>query len=512
MKELAITNCRLDGRYDVQSLLGHGSYAEIYIAKDVLASPQSPHSLVVIKALNVLMQDDLDADLERTLVENFQNEAIALDRVRHPNIISRLGHGSARDTNNTIFHYLVLEYLPGGDLAKMCREGGMSLAQALYYLEQVCAGLAHAHAHGVIHRDIKPQNLLLTADKQTVKIADFGVARLNQSDSPITRVGTNIYAPPEHSPMLAGTTGTLTFSELTPAADIYSLAKSAYVLITCESPRAFSNQPITALPEKFRGETWADEFLRIIEKATQVDSRRRHQSVNDFWEELSQLKFLDEARHEEIITQVSKRKADLLIPQAHVAKGYTPLAPQQPRFNTSRDLRINPHLSPKANTNVVVELNKAAEKIAPATPPVEIKEEKNPPVLETYSEQKPKRSLLARSAIFLLIIAAFAGVLFATHYYLTKNGILSSISTPFSAQQEAVTVTDINLRAEPNLKADRIGVVKINSRVRILDSQNNWYKIVIIDQSGQADNSSQAKEGWISSKNNGADTVRLVNK
>src|SRR5438128_2337686 len=99
MKELSITNCRLDGRYDVQSLLGRGSYAEIYIAKDVLASPQSPHSLVVIKALNVFMQDDLDADLERTLVENFQNEAIALDRVRHPNIISRLGHGSARDLN-----------------------------------------------------------------------------------------------------------------------------------------------------------------------------------------------------------------------------------------------------------------------------------------------------------------------------------------------------------------------------------------------------------------------------
>src|ERR1044072_4689658 len=107
MKELAIINCRLDGRYDVQSPLGRGSYAEIYVAKDALASPQSPHSLVVIKALNVFLQDDLDADLERTLVENFQNEAIALDRVRHPNIISRLGHGSARDLENTIFHYLV---------------------------------------------------------------------------------------------------------------------------------------------------------------------------------------------------------------------------------------------------------------------------------------------------------------------------------------------------------------------------------------------------------------------
>ena len=91
------------------------------------------------------MQNDLDLDLERTLVENFQNEAIALDRVRHPNIISRLGHGSARDLRGTIFHYLVLEYLPGGDLARACRQKSLSFIQALDYIEQVCAGLAHAH-------------------------------------------------------------------------------------------------------------------------------------------------------------------------------------------------------------------------------------------------------------------------------------------------------------------------------------------------------------------------------
>ena len=122
MRELALNNSRLDGRYDIESVLGRGSYAEIYIARDTLASPQSPHSQVVIKALNVFLQNDLDADLERTLVENFQNEAIALDRVRHPNVISRLGHGTARDLHGTIFHYLVLEYLPGGDLARLCRE------------------------------------------------------------------------------------------------------------------------------------------------------------------------------------------------------------------------------------------------------------------------------------------------------------------------------------------------------------------------------------------------------
>jgi serine/threonine protein kinase len=497
MKELAIINCRLDGRYDVQSLLGRGSYAEIYVAKDALASPQSPHSLVVIKALNVFLQDDLDADLERTLVENFQNEAIALDRVRHPNILSRLGHGSARDLENTIFHYLVLEYLSGGDLAKMCREGGMSLTQALYYLEQVCAGLAHAHKHGVIHRDIKPQNLLLTEDKKTVKIADFGVARLSQSDSPITRVGTNIYAPPEHSPMLAGTTGTLTFSELTPAADIYSLAKSAYVLITCESPRVFSNQPITELPEKFRREAWANKFLEVLRKATQTDSRRRYQSVNDFWQELSELRLLAETEKEEDATKISMRRAPL-IPQAHVARGYTPLAPQQPRFNTSRDLRLNPNLSFKANTNLVVELkNGQDKKIVPPQP--EIKENETLPVLEEYANPKPKRSFFVRLATFVIVIAAFIGVLFATYYYVQKRGVISPITNPFS-KPTGVATSDVNLRTDADPNSQKIGLVPKSSRVRVVNSKDNWYEIDIIEYSRAKETPTDVDHGWVNKR------------
>src|SRR5205809_7932593 len=131
IRELSLINSRLNGRYDIQELLGRGSYAEIYVARDNVAAPSSPHKQVVIKALNVFMQNDLDADLERTLVENFQNEAIALDRVRHPNIISRLGHGTARDLKGTTFHYLVLEYLPGGDLQRLCRERSIETKRAL---------------------------------------------------------------------------------------------------------------------------------------------------------------------------------------------------------------------------------------------------------------------------------------------------------------------------------------------------------------------------------------------
>src|SRR5256714_15410970 len=240
MSELKLLQCRVDGRYDIEECLSRGSYAEIYVARDRAATDERFRK-VVIKALNVLLQGYQDSDLERTLIQNFQNEAIALDRVRHANIISRLGHGTALDLNGTAFHYIVLEYLGGGDLAALSRRERLELNRALLYLQQVFAGLSHAHACGVIHRDIKPQNLLLTADRETVKIADFGVARLEGGDGAITRVGTNIYAAPEHNPLVQ--TAALEFgasrdrARLAPAADIYSLAKTTYTIICGVSAR-----------------------------------------------------------------------------------------------------------------------------------------------------------------------------------------------------------------------------------------------------------------------------------
>src|SRR6267142_1554865 len=274
MPELKLQQTRLDGRYDILECLGRGSYAEIYVARDNGASEGSP-TTIVIKALNMFLDDAPDAELEQTLIANFQNEAVALDRVRHPNILSRLGHGTAIDLAGTTFHYIVLEYLSGGDMAALSRGKPLSIEKALFYLEQVCSGLAHAHEGGVIHRDIKPQNLLLTADRQIVKIADFGVARLAANEGAITRVGTNIYAAPEHNPLVQ--TGSLDLEaiaaghdHLTPAADIFSLAKTTYALLAGESPRRFAQHSIKDLPAHFTHHYWAAPVLRVLEKATQI--------------------------------------------------------------------------------------------------------------------------------------------------------------------------------------------------------------------------------------------------
>jgi serine/threonine protein kinase len=498
MKDLLLQNCRLDGRYDVRERLGRGSYAEIYVAEDTLASPDSPHKTVVIKALNVFMQNDLDVDLERTLVENFQNEAIALDRVRHPNIISRLGHGTAQDLRGTVFHYLVLEYLSGGDLARYCRQNSLTLLNALNYLEQICAGLGNAHKHNVIHRDIKPQNLLLTKDLKIVKIADFGVARVSLSDSPITRVGTNIYAPPEHSPMLAGETGNLHFSELTPAADIYSLAKSAYVLITGESPRFFSNQPITELPHAMRQKPWAKELVEVIQTATQNDSRNRYQTVIDFWKALSSLKLLADSEDGNVMTRVTSRLHT--IPQAQIAKGFTPTAPVEPKFNTSKELKLKEALINKNNQPLVVKVAKP-KPFPPPLPPQPDNQKipvldqlKQAHELEEISKPKPKRKFIRAAATFIILLGLFAGSLYATYNYLVGRGF------PFfgtaTVQQIGIATTDINLRPAPTTNNAPIGLITVNSRLRIVQKDNNWYEVIITEHGRPKTNPNDADRGW----------------
>ncbi len=480
MRELSLNNCRLDKRYDIREALGRGSYAEIFLAKDTLASPQSTHTLVVIKALNVFLQDDLDADLERTLVENFQNEAVAIDRVRHPNIISRLGHGTARDLKGTVFHYLVLEYLAGGDLQMVLRREPLPLQRALSYIEQVCAGLGYAHSQGIIHRDIKPQNILLTADHTTAKIADFGVARFSITDSPITRVGTNIYAPPEHSPLNVGR-GT---ERLTAAADIYSLAKTVYTLLTCETPRSFANAAIDSLPEASRNEEWAEELLRVVKRATADTPAERHQTVEEFWSDLAGVR--DISADGEYSTFVRT------VPQPHVSRGYTPIAPAMPKFKPTGDLSAPIYSRPPYSPPVDGAVAAAAAGA--------VREKDGEPVaVPTEHKRKLRRSRLRRLGVFVVAVVLFTSALYGTASYMRGRGAIPGIGSFFN-QDTAVASTDIYLRPAPNTENDPIGLVTKNSKVKIVNSRDNWYQVDVVQQGRTRPVAANAKRGWINGK------------
>ena len=473
MAELKLQQSRLDGRYDILECLGRGSYAEIYVAHDN-AAPEGAPTTVVIKALNMFLGDTPDVDLEQTLITNFQNEAVALDRVRHPNIISRLGHGTAIDLASTTFHYIVLEYLSGGDMSALSRHHPLTIEKTLFYLEQVCSGLAHAHECGVIHRDIKPQNLLLTADRQVVKIADFGVARLDATEGAITRVGTNIYSAPEHNPLVHTgqlDTGALAINteNLTPAADIYSLAKTTYTLLAGESPRRFARHAITELPVTISNHFWSQPVLRVLERATQTRAERRYQTVQEFWDELSEAalpptRVLNETNAE------TRRKpsADLAIepdefpvaaPQAHFVPVTSPAALAFAEAQR-RPKIVVPVAEAQANKNQGVR-----DQLAPKHKPQPSTTTRKPVSARRPVATQRKRAYIVAA----VLIAAFSLMLLATHKYVTSHWNpfvgLPAMGGLFVIGREGVTTTDVNLRSAAGAANPSVGMAESGSRV-----------------------------------------------
>ena len=496
MSELKLQQSRLDGRYDIVECLGRGSYAEIYVANDNAAAEGAPRT-IVIKALNLYLQGEPDIDLERTLVSNFQNEAVALDRVRHPNVINRLGHGTAIDLTGTTFHYIVLEYLPGGDMFALTRTRPLSIQRALHYLEQVCSGLAHAHKCGVIHRDIKPQNLLLTADKEIVKIADFGVARLDNSEGAITRVGTNIYSAPEHNPLVQtgqlDTTGLkLPHDYLTPAADIYSLAKTTYALIAGESPRRFAQHALTDLPLDAGDTYWGNAVLRVLEKATQNRPEDRYQTVEEFWDELAEASLPPTRPLQMISTAEIRRKPsqDLSI----AADEFTEAAPPRPQFAVpaAAPELISANLDTIKRPRIVVPLDLAEQAVNGR--------KRGTVVEEILPPSKKRRARVAAGLIF-----AFSGMLLATHKYVTSRwnplgGLPQVVAEQVPIGREGVTTTDVNLRPVANVSQEPIGLAESGSKVKVLSADNNWYEVQVVQHARPKLEPYSADRGWINKR------------
>ena len=497
MSELKLQQSRLDGRYDVLECLGRGSYAEIYVANDNAAAEDAART-IVIKALNLYLQGEPDVELERTLVTNFQNEAVALDRVRHPNVINRLGHGTAIDLAGTTFHYIVLEYLPGGDMFALTKTRPLSIQRTLFYLEQVCSGLAHAHKCGVIHRDIKPQNLLLTADREIVKIADFGVARLDATEGAITRVGTNIYSAPEHNPQIQtgqlDTTGLkLPHDSLTPAADIYSLAKTAYALIAGESPRRFAQHAITELPSFAQQTYWGNAVLRVLEKATQNRPDARYQTVEQFWDEFSDAS-LPPTRPLQMVPSIEARRKpreDLSIEP----EDFTEAAPPRPHFAVPGPADLTfASVDTIKRPRIVVPINLAQEEAANGR-----KQTPAPVIDEILPRSKKRRALVAAG-----LILAFSGMLLATHKYVTSQwnplADITRISEPVVIGREGVTTTDVNLRPVANVSQEPIGLAESGSKVKVLSADNNWYEVQVMQHSRAKIDPYSSDRGWINKR------------
>ena len=208
-----LTGRLLDGRYAVTASLAHGGMATVYLAMDTRLDRQ-----VALKVMHAeLARDD-------EFVRRFIGEAKSVARLSHQNVVAVFDQGS-----DGPFLYLAMEYVPGRTLKEILRERGrFPPAAALDIMTGVLDGLAAAHASGIVHRDVKPENVLLTADGR-LKVADFGLARA-QAAAGNTRagllIGTVAYLPPEQ--VTGDSTG--------PRSDVYSAGVMLFELLTGRQP------------------------------------------------------------------------------------------------------------------------------------------------------------------------------------------------------------------------------------------------------------------------------------
>ena len=203
----------LNGRYRLLELLGSGGMAVVYKGVDTLL-----HRPVAVKILREAYASD------PAFLARFQREARAAARLDHPNVVTVYDVG--QDGN---LHYIVMEYVEGEDLKSLIRRvGRLSVEQAVDIAYQIAAGVGHAHRMGIIHCDIKPQNILVTAEG-VVKVTDFGIARaLSESGltDPEVVWGSPTYFSPEQA---AG-------ERPVPASDVYSIGVVLYEMLAGVPP------------------------------------------------------------------------------------------------------------------------------------------------------------------------------------------------------------------------------------------------------------------------------------
>jgi serine/threonine-protein kinase len=224
------------GPYVLLERLGQGGMGQVFKARHQLME-----RLVAVKLIRKERLADPDA------LRRFHREIRAASQVAHPNVV--IAHDAAQIGDT---HFLVMEYVPGTDLARLVKQAGpLPVDRACDYVRQAALGLQHAHQRGLVHRDIKPQNLLLASEGEVVKVLDLGLARLSQASEQtqgdLTQEGTVMGTPDYLAPEQAQESHTVDIR-----ADLYSLGCTLYYLLTGRVP--------------FPGGTLADKIGRLLLK------------------------------------------------------------------------------------------------------------------------------------------------------------------------------------------------------------------------------------------------------
>ena len=258
---------RLDGRYEIMEIIGVGGMAVVYKAFDNI-----DHKIV---ALKILKNEYLaNPDFKR----RFKNESKAISVLSHQNIVKvfDVSYGDR-------IQYIVIEYVDGISLKEyMQQQGKIDPREAIYFVTQILRALQHAHDKGIVHRDIKPQNIMLQSDG-TIKVADFGIARFSRSETRTMTdgaIGSVHYISPEQAK------GSITDAKT----DLYSVGVVLYEMLTGKLPFQSDNAVSVALmqlqndpemPRKINPDIPVG-LEQIIMRAMQKNQNDRYQSASEF--------------------------------------------------------------------------------------------------------------------------------------------------------------------------------------------------------------------------------------
>ena len=266
---------RLDGRYEIKEIIGVGGMAVVYKAYDNIED-----RIVAVK----ILKEEFVSNEEFT--RRFKNESKAIAVLSHPNIV-KVFDVSFGD----LIQYIVMEYIDGITLKELIeKEGSLRWKDALYFTVQILKGLQHAHDKGIVHRDIKPQNIMVLSDG-TIKVTDFGIARFARSEQrTITdkAIGSVHYISPEQA------RGDATDEK----ADIYSVGVMLYEMLTGQLPFEADSAVSVAImqlqrepkmPRDINGSI-PEGLEQITMHAMQKNSERRYKSAAEMLCDLEEFK------------------------------------------------------------------------------------------------------------------------------------------------------------------------------------------------------------------------------
>ncbi len=256
------------GRYRLESRLGFGGMSTVHLALDLRLERR-----VAVKLLAEHLAED------PAFVSRFQREAQAAARLVHPNIVQVFDSGQDPNTGQ---YFIVMEYIEGRSCAEILRDDRwVEVDEALSIVEQACEGLHYAHRHGVVHRDVKPGNLLRSREGE-VKLADFGIAKATEQSS-ITQVGsvlgTAAYLAPEQA----------RGEEAGPSADLYALGVVTYQLISGRLPYEATSLTELALKQQQQAPPALDSLVAAVSPelgdavaiALALEPRDRYQTARE---------------------------------------------------------------------------------------------------------------------------------------------------------------------------------------------------------------------------------------